>query len=87
MFKIVRDGVPKPQFMMLCDGPCGNVILAVVEVENADRQQHHNAFYDSAAGQGWLVRLDRQLCPAHAREYAKTLPMVEIAGNGKLSLH
>lgn len=66
MFRIVRDFVPRPALMLLCDRSCGTIRVLSMRPEVPEEMQQA-AFIGSAVEEGWVIQLDRQVCPQHAK--------------------
>jgi len=73
MFKIVKDFVTQPLFLMWCDASCANYIQGPKPTDAiADDQSLEAAFAQEALRQGWNLSLERHLCPMHAKAAAET---------------
>jgi hypothetical protein len=88
MFKIIRDFVEQPQFLMWCDCACGAFFTlpftpATEEQRAAGladqvEQGCMKQFVTVAMQGGWKVSLDRQLCPAHVKKEAGEISRILI---------
>jgi hypothetical protein len=77
MFRIVRESVPAPHFLILCDhGACGSFHARAVSFEGrivdaaTDNTasivgRDREAFFRECGSSGWLVDIGVQLCPVH----------------------
>lgn len=72
MFKVIKEFVPEPMYLMMCDNRnCSMSATGQADLASADGLKlSQSQFLKSATEQGWAIGLDAQLCPAHA-EVAK----------------
>jgi hypothetical protein len=69
VFKIIRDFVPQPQFMMLCDRSCATYAYATVPTGLPGNEESHQAIWArSLLEQGWKITLAEHVCPAHVQK-------------------
>jgi len=70
MVKIIRDNVPQPQFMVLCDRACGTFEWVIIQQFGPpeDAQQAHWA--GSLIQKGWRITLAEHVCPFHTAKEA-----------------
>ena len=68
MFKVVREYVDSPMYLMMCDNrACAATATGPANLANADDTRlSQSSFLKAAAKDGWGVGLDAQLCPGHA---------------------
>jgi hypothetical protein len=85
MFKIIRDFVEVPLFIVMCDESCGQYFQAPFQPgPNEDQQQV--IFAGHAMGAGWKIGFDRQICPLHVQKSAREqklilMPTISILKN------
>ena len=79
MFKVVRDYVEQPQFLIMCDAACAKYIAApfTAGAEPLEQGQQIN-FIQSAAQQGWKIALGQQLCPQHVQSQSADQPRILV---------
>jgi hypothetical protein len=72
MFKVIRDHVPQPQFMVLCDRACGTFAWVNIQQFGASEDAQQAQWAGVLIGDGWRITLAEHICPAHhAKEMAE----------------
>jgi hypothetical protein len=68
MFKVIREFVPAPMFLMMCDNrSCAASATMPANFANAEELRlSQDSFLKQAVKDGWVIGLDAQLCPGHA---------------------
>ena len=83
MFRIVRDFVKWPSFLIVCDCiSCGVFLTKPVPQFDATVTTDPTAsFVEDCKQAGWQVGLDQQICPEHAkaiRQYADREKLIHL---------
>ena len=81
MFRIVSDFVPSPSFLLLCDDRrCAQCVTSVLipETPEAEWAAAVKPFIETAIQSGWVIGIDRHLCPQHAGRIAQGRRLVEV---------
>lgn len=80
MFRIVTDFVETPTFLLICDErTCGCFITAPVPpVQMPEIAGAVSAFIKTSADAGWMLGIDRHLCPQHTARMAQGRRLVEV---------
>lgn len=69
MFKVIRDFVPRPQFMIMCDRACGNYAAVNVAEGPPQLEEGHQAVWARSLQEiGWKITLSEHVCPAHTKQ-------------------
>lgn len=81
MLKIIRDFIPQPMFMILCDRSCG--VFAHIAIEQGpqvseDAQQ--SVWARSLIQNGWKITLAEHVCPQHVQQAAAARSMIIVPG-------
>lgn len=69
MFKVVREFVDIPLFLLVCDNRnCAAMARGEVSFVNEEETAlYQRSFLTNATKDGWMIGLDAQLCPGHAK--------------------
>ncbi len=68
MFKVVREYIDQPIFLLMCDNRnCGAMARGLVNLSNKEEYAlSHSTFLRAAAKDGWTIGLEGQMCPGHS---------------------
>lgn len=79
MVKIVTEFVPKPAMVVMCDHPhCSVFTSQEITQLPQDWSEYMKAFVAGRQMEGWMIGLDRQICPGHVQQAHKQAPMVVV---------
>lgn len=69
MFKVIRDFVNQPRFLMMCDPACGTYSFVDVPAGPEQSEDAAQAIWArELTKQGWRITLSEQVCPAHVKQ-------------------
>ena len=69
MFKVIRDFVEKPRFLIICDRSCGTYAFAEIgAASGASDIQNQAHWARTLQEQGWSITLAEHVCPAHVKK-------------------
>ncbi len=69
MFKVIRDFIDKPLFLVMCDCSCGIYVVNAFE-PGPTEEGLQAAFAGQLIKDGWKITLAQQICPAHVKKEA-----------------
>jgi hypothetical protein len=92
VFRVVSEFIPKPLFYLLCDhrsccvtgtGEIPVAFPVITQEAAVALTQTQARFLNAAGAAGWLLGLDGQFCPEHAKamrgQAAETRRLIEVA--------
>jgi hypothetical protein len=65
MFRIVKEFVPQPSFLVVCDHAHCGVHISQILTPGADLEVQAGVFIHTATDSGWALSMMGQLCPGH----------------------
>jgi hypothetical protein len=78
MFKVIRDFVDRPKFLMLCDRSCGQFAIVDLQQPGVNEDAQQVMWANGLIQQGWKITLSEQVCPQHMRKDTESQPRIIV---------